>query len=90
MGLTVFSVESLAAEITYEFSGGLSDSLLQPTITSYIAMDTDKVAEQSYTDYPLESPQFVSQAEVDFITLVNVGELYYSNTSVFFNLVPDF
>ena len=53
-------------------------------------MDTDKVAEQSYTDYPLESPQFVSQAEVDFITLVNVGELYYSNTSVFFNLVPDF
>ena len=41
-GLAVLSAESLAAEIEYEFSGDLSDSLLQSTITSYIAMDTDR------------------------------------------------
>ena len=36
--LAVLSVESLAAEIKYEFSGNLSDSLLQSTITTYIAV----------------------------------------------------
>ena len=68
-GLAVLSAESLAAEIEYEFSGNLSDSLLQSTITSYIAMDTDKVTEQSYTNYPLASPQFTSEASVNFVTL---------------------
>jgi len=67
-GLAVLSAESLAAGIKYEFSGDFSDSLLQSTIAGYIWPTTDD-SEVPYTDYPLVSPQFASEAGVDFITL---------------------
>ncbi|PDH31803.1 MAG: hypothetical protein CNF02_13140 [OM182 bacterium MED-G28] len=64
----VFNTKSLADGITYDFSGGLSDSSLASSIASYSAMGSDKFND-SYANYPLTSPQFVSQDGVDFITL---------------------
>lgn len=70
LGLTVLSVESLAAEIKYEFSGDLSDSLLQSTITSYIAvMDPEDPGGGSYENMTTASPQFASEDGVDFVNL---------------------
>ena len=58
----------MADGITYDFSGGLSDSSLASSIASYSATGSDKFND-SYANYPLTSPQFVSQDGVDFITL---------------------
>ena len=70
MVLTVLGAESLAAEIEYEFSGDLSDSLLQSTITSYIAiMDPENPTGESYENDLLLSPQFASEGGVDFVNL---------------------
>ena len=105
-GLTVLGAESLAAEIEYEFSGDLSDSLLLSTITSYIAIiDPENPTGESYENDLLLSPQFAEDVALGpagmamtaflyfyfaYDTLANVGELYYSNTPVSFDLIPDF
>ena len=70
LGLTVFSVESLAAETAYEFSGNLSDSSLGSTITSYVAiMDPENPSGGSYENMTTASPQFASEGGVDFVNL---------------------